>query len=78
MFNTTFWKDATERALKSAGQFGLGALGAVVFTSVDQVVNGGALVGLAIVYGAAASYLTSIGSANIGEKGTPSLVKTSE
>jgi Putative lactococcus lactis phage r1t holin len=76
MFTTDFWKCATERAAKSAAQFALGALGATVFTSVGEVVGTGQAVVYAALFGAVASYLTSIASINVGEKGTPSLVET--
>jgi|GEM_PF-5381881 len=75
MFTASFVKSAAERALKSAGQFGAGAWGLTVFTSVDQIINAFALVGAAIVYGAGISILTSLASAEVADKGTPSLVK---
>lgn len=77
MFTKLFWSRATERALKSAAQFGLFAWGTTAFTAVGDVVNAGEAVGLAAVFGLGLSYLTSIASVNIGEKGSPSLVETS-
>jgi hypothetical protein len=47
-----------------------------VFTSVGEVVGTGQAVVYAALFGAVASYLTSIASINVGEKGTPSLVET--
>lgn len=75
MFTKDFWLRASERALKSAAQFGIFAWGTTVFTAVGDVVNAAQAVGLAAVFGLGLSYLTSIASANIGESGTPSLVK---
>ena len=74
MFTKDFWLRASERALKSVAQFGLFAWGTTVFTAVGDVVNAGQAVGLAAIFGLGLSYLTSLASANVGEKGTPSLV----
>jgi hypothetical protein len=65
---------ATERAVKSAGQFGLAAFGATIFTDVDQVVSTASLVALAMGSGLVLSYLTSLASLPFGTPGTPSLV----
>ena len=72
MFTVKFWKEATERALKTFAQFIL-VLGTAntfnVFT-VDWKTNLGLALG-----GALLSYATSIVSANIGpKKDDPSLV----
>jgi len=74
MFTKQFWLDTAERALKTAAQFGVGALGATVFTAVGDVVPAGTAVGLAMVFGAVLSGLTSLASVGIGEKGTASLL----
>lgn len=73
MFTLVFWKEATERAVKTFAQFIL-TLGAA------QVFNVFALDWLTILGiglgGMVLSYATSIVSSNIGpEKGNPSLVK---
>lgn len=78
MFTVLFWKLAAERALKTAGQFGAVALGAVAWTDVDQVVSAGKFVGLGMLFGAVLSTLTSMASVNVGDKGTPSLVPVGE
>lgn len=75
MFTVAFWKDATERALKTFAQFfvvlaGAGALN--VFT-LDWKTNIGLSLG-----GALLSYATSIVSAEIGVKNSASLVSTDE
>ena len=74
MFTIIFWKKAAERAVKTAGQFGLGALGLNQFTNVDQVMNSGALVGYAILFGAVSSVLTSMASIPFGPEDSPSVV----
>lgn len=74
MFTLLFWKQAAERALKTAGQFGVLAIGTVAFTNVEQVIPTGKAVGLSMLFGAALSVLTSMASVNIGGKGSPSLV----
>jgi len=78
MFSKQFWMDTLERALKTAAQFGLFAWGTTAFTKVGDVVNTGAAVGLAIVFGAGLSLLTSVASISIGEKGSPSLLPTKD
>lgn len=83
MFTKEFWKDATERALKTAAQFlatiltvafGPGLLsGEVAFSSDFNYW----LLLIVPVIGAIYSYATSIASKNLGTagtKGSPSLV----
>jgi uncharacterized membrane protein len=74
MFTTRFWQATAERAVKTAAQFGLTAWGAVTFTKVGEVVNTGIALGLALLFGAVLSVLTSLASINVGVKGTPSLL----
>ena len=71
MFSKQFWRDATERALKTAAQAGILALGAdqINVLGLDVVNIFGFMVG-----GALLSYLTSIVSIKFGTPGTPSLV----
>jgi hypothetical protein len=75
MFKRKFWIETGERAAKSAAQYGLLSWGTVVFTSVGEVVSTAQALGFGVLFGAGISLLTSIASANIGDKGTPSLVK---
>ncbi len=72
MFSKLFWKDATERAVKTFAQFyvTLAATQALDVFSMDWK----ALLGVSLG-GALLSYATSLVSAQIGVKGTPSLVK---
>jgi hypothetical protein len=72
MFTKLFWKDATERAIKTFAQFyvTLAATQALDVFTMDWK----ALIGVS-VGGALLSYATSLVSAQIGVKGTPSLVK---
>lgn len=72
MFTVKFWKEATERALKTFAQFilVLGAAGTFNVFEVDWATNLGLALGGALV-----SYATSIVSANIGpKKDDPSLI----
>lgn len=75
MFSIGFWKDATERALKTFAQFFvvLGGAGALNVFTLDWKTNLGLSLG-----GALLSYATSIASAGIGEKHSASLVKVDE
>jgi len=78
MFTLLFWKQTAERAAKTAAQFGVTALGTVVFTNVEQVISAVQLVGFGMLFGAILSALTSIASISIGDKGTPSLIPGEE
>lgn len=73
MFTKQFWKAAAERAIKTAGQFGLAAWGATIFTAVGQIAPAYQLVGLAALSGATLSVLTSVGSDWVSDKPGPSL-----
>ena len=72
MFTKKFWIEATERALKTFAQFilVLGTANSFNVFDVDWKTNLGLALG-----GALLSYATSIVSAGVGEKGTPSLVE---
>ena len=72
LYTLAFWKDATERAIKSFAQAVILALGggAANVLTVDWYTVGGAGVGGMIL-----SLLTSIASAGIADKGTASLSK---
>lgn len=72
MYTVQFWKDATERALKTAGQSVLLFLGADQM--LDAVSADWPSAGSFALGGAVLSYLTSIVSAPIGDKGTASVV----
>jgi hypothetical protein len=74
MFTVTFWKQAAERAVKSAAQALLGLwVGAQAFNAwdVDWKKATGVALGAAIL-----SVLTSLASASVGKKDSPSLVDT--
>jgi hypothetical protein len=68
MFTKAFWRDTTERAVKTAAQ-SLG--GALAGYTIGQDWKA-ALVGAAVT--TAGSLLTSLASAPVGTKGTASLV----
>lgn len=74
MWTKRFWAAAAERAAKTGAQFGLLAWGATAWTAVGDVVPVAQATGLAIVFGAGLSVLTSIASSGIGDKGSPSLL----
>lgn len=71
MWSKQFWRDTAERAIKTVAQTAVALLGtgAIGLLDVDwvQVASVSTLAGIV-------SVLTSIGSDNIGAKGTPSLV----
>ena len=71
MFTASFWKSAAERALKTVAQALIAVLAATTFDwfSADWK----AIAGTAATAGVL-SLLSSIASAGIGDKGTPSLV----
>lgn len=75
IYSGAFWRDATERAAKSAAQAGILALGggAVDVLTLDWMTLAGATGG-----GALLSLLTSIASAGIGNEGTASLSRAVE
>jgi orotate phosphoribosyltransferase len=73
IYTKEFWSRATERAIKTFAQFIIVLFGADAFNlfSLDWQQVAGAAIGGIIV-----SYATSIVSANIGEKGSPSLLNS--
>ena len=73
MFTTTFWKGAVERAVKSAAQAVVLAVGgdaALDLWQVDVAAVTGIAAGAAVL-----SLLTSLASGAAGPKGSPSLVR---
>lgn len=72
MFNVSYWRDVLERAIKTAAQTAVIAVGAAagfdLFTADWKSIGGAAAGGFAL------SVLTSIGSAPFGAAGSPSLV----
>lgn len=75
IYSAAFWKDAGERAAKSAAQAGILALGggAADVLTLDWATFGGAFGG-----GALLSILTSVASAGLANRGTASLTKAVE
>lgn len=77
MFTSAFWRAALERALKSGAQFGLAAAGQdLVDINLFQANWENVLVTFAA--GVGLSVLTSLASAQIGTKGSPSLAAEAE
>lgn len=72
MFTASFWKSAAERAIKTVAQALIAVLAATTFDwfSADWQ----AIAGTAATAGVL-SLLSSIASAGIGDKGTPSVVE---
>ena len=75
MFTLAFWKDAGERAVKTAAQTAVALIGTgmVGILDVDW-----AQVGSVTAVAALLSILTSVGSGPAGDRGTASLVKTGD
>lgn len=71
MFTKTFWKDSTERAVKTAAQVivTLGVGGALNILTVDWQATLGLAAGAAVL-----SYATSLLSAGVTKQDSPSLV----
>lgn len=72
IWNKTFWKDATERAIKTFAQviLALGAAGALNAFQVDWVTVLGVGIGATLL-----SYASSIVTAEIRKTDTASLIK---
>lgn len=71
MWTKTFWKQAAERAVKSAAQglIGMWTLDGFNILHADFALAGGVAAGAAVL-----SLLTSIVTAGVGEPGSPSAV----
>lgn len=72
-YNSMFWKDAAERALKTAAQAGILAIGAAEGFNLFTL-DWKSFVGFA-AGGAFLSLLMSVGSAGVGDNDSASLVK---
>lgn len=72
MWTSQFWKDAIERAVKTAAQAALASIGAVSWAN-GGVTWGSTLVGLGI--GVGLSFITSILSSLVGDRTSASLVQ---
>ena len=71
MFTTSFWKSAAERAIKTVAQALIAVLAATTFDWFTA--DWQAIAGTAATAGVL-SLLSSIASAGIGDKGTPSII----
>lgn len=76
MFTISFWKDALERAIKSAAAAAIIALGLVKVGAFNALTTDWVAVAGISLGGFILSVLMSISSAPLGDKGTASLVKT--
>lgn len=71
MWTWTFWKQALERAIKTAAQVGAALLGVAGLGILDVDWKSiGSVIALAIV----ASFLTSIATSEVGQANSPSAV----
>lgn len=73
MFTADFWRDALERACKTAAQAAAGAIGTGALGIIDVDWTG---VAAAAALGFILSIITSIGSEPFGDAGTPSVLTT--
>ena len=73
LFTKVFWKDATERAVKTAAQAALLSVGAAKGFNLFTL-NWEVMVGFALG-GALFSYLTSVASSQVGDDSSASLVQ---
>lgn len=71
MFTTSFWKSAAERAIKTVAQALIAVLAATTFDWFSA--DWRAIAGTAATAGVL-SLLSSIASAGIADKGTPSII----
>lgn len=71
MLRKSFWKDATERAVKTAAQVAVAMIGTGVVGIVDVDWYS---VGSVSLVAALVSVLTSLGSDRVGDPGTASVV----
>ena len=72
MVTVAFWKDAAERAVKTAGQAAVLAVGADTLAANAFTVDWSTVAGFGLG-GAALSLLTSVASIKVGTKGTASV-----
>lgn len=74
MWSRSYWRDVLERAIKTAAQTAVVAIGAAagfdLFTADWKTLGGAALGGFVL------SVLTSIGSAPFGAQGSPSVLSS--
>ncbi len=77
-YGKNFWKQATERAIKTAAQAALLALGGDVANAIPGLISRPGILFGALGGGALLSYLTSIVTAGVGPKNDPSVVETTD
>jgi hypothetical protein len=75
-FGRNFWRQAVERAIKTAAQAGVLALGADAANKIPSIVDSPGVMLYALAGGFLASLLTSIATAGVGQKDDPSAVAT--
>lgn len=73
-FGRNFWRQAVERAVKTAGQAGVLAIGGDVANAIPSLAHRPGVLLSAIGGGALLSLLTSFATARVGEPDDPSAV----
>jgi uncharacterized membrane protein len=73
-YGSNFWAQALERAIKTAAQAGVLALGADAANKLPGIVDNPSIMLYALVGGALLSLLTSLATAPVGPKDDPSAV----
>lgn len=72
MFTVMFWRSTAERAVKTAAQSAVAAIGTTaVVQSLDWAVVGGTSAVATLL-----SVLSSIASASVGDEGSPSAIES--
>jgi len=73
-FGRNFWRQAFERAVKTAAQAGLLAVGADAANKLPSLAHNPGVLVSALAGGALVSLLTSLATAGVGQKDDPSAV----
>lgn len=75
-YGKNFWRQALERAVKTAAQAGVLALGADAANKLPSIVDNPSVLLYALAGGALLSLFTSMATAGVGPKDDPSTVAT--
>lgn len=75
-YGRNFWRQALERAIKTAAQTGVLALGGDIVNKVPSLPDNPSVLLGALAGGALLSLLTSMATAGVGPKDDPSAVAT--
>lgn len=75
-YGRNFWRQAAERAIKTAAQAGLLAFGGDIVNKIPSLPDNPSVLFAALAGGALLSLLTSVATAGVGPKDDPSAVAT--